>query len=602
MKADRPMAYRHHDVEVTHTLPSSPSWRTVLRSAREEFRPVNGLVVLIGAVGSFVAIAELAVVFLIAALATALVGGSASDLTGLNLLSPGWLVGLAIAAVVIRAIFEWIQVGLQVRATRKFDIHSRHELLAAYIHADWSSQSNKDPGEVGSAYTTYLVNDRAAFAQWMQAPIQFASFAIMFIGSLMAGGIWAVGIIVLSILMAIAFRPLTTQAHRAGHALRVEGRALDNFIYDIPHTRLDSRVYGVDDRFVERMDRFSERSATVVAASQGIRMRLASFYTSAVYLVAVLGLSLLVVLNVSKPARYAAVVLLLYRGLGYARALQTSYQSIVAAIPTIVELQAQRRLLGEHRSRTTGVRLPNHVAEITLRSASYSYPSGHCALSAANLTLKHGEAVGIVGPSGAGKSTLAQLILGLRDPTAGRVSIDGVDLSGVDLTSWFGRIAVVPQAPRVLQDSIANNVRFLRCGISDRDVEQALRDARLYDEMVALPEGLETQIGEFGVRLSGGQVQRLAVARALVGDPVLVVLDEPTSALDPITEDALRVGLENLKERCVLVVIAHRFSTLRLCEQIVVVENGQIQAVGDRSMIESESAFFAEAVRLARLA
>lgn len=97
-------------------------------------------------------------------------------------------------------------------------------------------------------------------------------------------------------------------------------------------------------------------------------------------------------------------------------------------------------------------------------------------------------------------------------------------------------------------------------------------------------------------------MQRLAVARALVGHPNLVVMDEPTSALDPITEEALRVGLEYLKERCILVIIAHRFSTLRLCDQIVVVEDGRIQAVGDRSMIESKNEFFAEAARLARLA
>ena len=170
------------------------------------------------------------------------------------------------------------------------------------------------------------------------------------------------------------------------------------------------------------------------------------------------------------------------------------------------------------------------------------------------------------------------------------------------MSTWFGHIAMVPQAPRALQGTIAENVRYLRDGISDEEVISALKTARLYDELISLPDGLDTAVGEFGVRLSGGQVQRLAVARALVGHPNLVVMDEPTSALDPITEDALRVSLEYLKERCILVIIAHRFSTLRLCDQIVVVEDGRIQAVGDRSMIESENEFFAEAARLARLA
>lgn len=602
LKVDRTVAETHHGDSVTRNWPTSPSWREVLEVARNEFRPIRKLVVLIGAIGSFVAITELAVVFLIAALASALVGGKQSELAGLDVLSPRGLAGWAIAAVVARGVLEWVQVVLQVRATRDFDVYSRHELLGAYIRADWSLQADKDPGEVGAAYTTYLVNDRSAFAQWIQVPIQCVSFIIMFVGSLIAGGVWAIGIVLLSIALAIVFRPLTTQAHRAGHALRVEGRALDSFIYDIPHTRLDSRVYGVDERFVERMDRISRRSAKVVAGSQGVKLRLSSLYTSAVYLLAVLGLALLVVLDVSGPARYAAVILLLYRGLGYARALQSSYQSIVSAIPTILELQHQRNLLNGSEDRRDGIRLPGDIECMTLRDATYLYPNGHRALRGATITLKRGEAVGIVGPSGAGKSTLAQLILGLRNPTSGTVTVDGVDLLGVDLSTWFGRIAMVSQSPRAIHDTVANNVRFLRSGISDNEVTSALKTARLYDDVLALPEGLDTVVGEFGVRLSGGQVQRLAVARALVGNPDLVVLDEPTSALDPITEDALRVGFEYLKQRCVLVIIAHRFSTLRLCDQIVVVDDGQIQAIGDRSMIESENEFFAEAVRLARLA
>ncbi len=586
----------------TGTSITPPSWREVLAASRLEFRPVRRLVAVIGATSSLLAIAELAVVFLIAALTSVLIGGSQSGLAGFELRSPRVLAGCAIVAVVARGLLEWFQIALQVRAIRDFDVISRHQLLAPYIRAEWKLQSDKDPGEVGSAYITYLTNDRAAFAQWLQIPSQLSSFIIMFIGSLIAGGLWALGIIALGAIFAVLFRPLNSRAHDAGHALRAEGRALDSFVYDLPHSRLDSRVYGVDDAFVERMDRFSARSAKVVAATRGLQLRLSSLYTSAIYLVAVIGLSLVVALDVSEPARYVAVILLLYRSLGNGRALQSSYQSLVSTVPTIREVQRQRRLLSESESRRSGIPIRDCISTIELRDVGYVYPNGNAALAAANLTLRRGQAVGIVGPSGAGKSTLAQLVLGLRDPTSGAVLVDGVDLAEVDLASWFGRIAMVPQSPRAIQDSVADNVRFLRTGISDSEVKQALKTAKLYDEVMALPDGLDTVLGEFGARLSGGQVQRLAVARALVAEPRLVVMDEPTSALDPITEEALRVGLEYLKERCILVIIAHRFSTLRLCEQIVVVEEGRIQAVGDRSMIENKNEFFAEAARLARLA
>lgn len=577
------------------------SWREVVRVARHEFRPLRSRVVGVGVLGSFVAIAELAVVLLIAALAAALVGNKPTGLSSLDSLSPRELAIWAMAAVLARGLLEWLQVRAQVLAIRDFDVVSRHGLLAPFIRAQWSLQSDKDPGEVGSAYITYLANDRSAFAQWLQVPAQIASFAIMFAGSLIAGGLWALGILVLSALLAAAFRPLTARAHRVGDALRIEGKKLDSFIYDLPQTRLDSRVFGVDDEFVERMDGFSRRTAKVVSGSQGLRLQLSSLYTSTVYFLAVLGLALVVLLDVGEPARFVAVILLLYRGLGYARALQASYQAVVGSIPTICELQRQRSELTSNESPRSGIALAPRISVIELRDASYTYGHGTPALSDASLVLQNGEAVGIVGPSGAGKSTLAQLLLGLRNPTSGSVTVDGINLADADLSTWFGRVAIVPQAPRTIHGSVADNVRFLRHGICDSDVTDALVRAHLYDEMASLPNGLDTVVGEFGVRLSGGQVQRLAVARALVGAPNLVVLDEPTSALDPITEDAVRIGLEILRDRCILVIIAHRFSTLRLCNQIVVLEGGRIRSIGDRSMIEQRSEFFAEAARLARL-
>lgn len=579
-----------------------PPFREVIHSLEGEYRPYRRWPILIGCIGGAVAVAELGVVFLIAALASSLVSGGAGGVVGLSSLSPTVLAALAVVVVLFRGLVDLLQIRLQAHATRDFDIRSRHELLSAYMQAGWDRQSEMDPGEVAGAFHRYLNSVRDAFAQYVQAPVQAISFLLMLIGSLIAGGLWAIGIILGSILLAAVFQPLTRHTHRVASQNRLAGKVLDSFVYEIPPTRLDSRVFGVDDQFIARMDAVSIDSAHTAAWIMTVKSRLGSLYTSAVYLVAVVGLGLVAILDVSGPARYAAVVILLYRGLGYARGLQTTFQALVAAVPIIDELDLQRQSLNSNRLRTSGLQLPAAVSEIHLTSASYSYPNGHLALSDATLALRRGEAVGIVGPSGAGKSTLAQLILGLRDPTDGTVVVDGVDLAEADLSSWFGHIAMVPQAPRAIQESVANNVRYLRDGITDDEVATAVKQARLYDEMAALPDGLDTIVGEFGVRLSGGQVQRLAVARALVGHPNLVVMDEPTSALDPITEDALRVSLEYLKERCILVIIAHRFSTLRLCDQIVVVEDGRIQAVGDRSMIESENEFFAEAARLARLA
>lgn len=581
---------------------SAPPTSAVLRSIAREYGGYRRWQVLVGCVGGAGATVELSVVFLIAALASSLMNDSATGLVGLPSLAPRVLAVVACGAVLVRGLLDLVQIRVQARATRDFDICSRRELLGAYMHAGWDRQSEMDPGEVAGAFVRYLNSARDAFGQYVQVPVQAVSFLLMLVGSVIAGGMWAIGVIVGSVALAGIFQPLTRHTHRVASQQRVAGKLLDSFVYEIPPTRLDSRVYGVDDKFVERMDAVSIDCADTVASVMMAKSRLGSLYTSALYLLTVIGLGVVAILDVAQPARFAAVILLLYRGLGYARGLQTTYQSLVAAVPAIDELDRQREAIDGSRLRTGGVALPRSVSTIRLEAATYTYPNGHLALSDATLTMRRGEAIGVVGPSGAGKSTLAQLVLGLRDPSQGAITVDGVDLRDVDLSTWFGNIAMVPQSPRAIQDTIANNVRYLRDNITDDEVVSALKTANLYDEVVALPSGLDTVVGEFGVRLSGGQVQRLAVARALVGDPNLVVMDEPTSALDPITEEALRVGLEYLKKRCILVIIAHRFSTLRLCDQIVVVEGGRIQAVGDRSMIESENEFFAEAARLARLA
>jgi ABC-type multidrug transport system fused ATPase/permease subunit len=208
------------------------------------------------------------------------------------------------------------------------------------------------------------------------------------------------------------------------------------------------------------------------------------------------------------------------------------------------------------------------------------------------------EIIGIVGPSGAGKSTLVQLLLGLRDADEGRILAGGRDISAFDRAEWARKVTFVPQAAHLIAGTIAENIRFFRDGMTQEDVERAARLAHLHDDVEGFPERYERQVGKQGGHLSGGQQQRLCIARALIEEPEVLILDEPTSALDVRSEHLVRDTLRSLKDRMTVIVIAHRLSTLAICDRIMVIKDGELKAFDTPSALEQSSDFYREALVL----
>jgi ABC-type multidrug transport system fused ATPase/permease subunit len=208
-----------------------------------------------------------------------------------------------------------------------------------------------------------------------------------------------------------------------------------------------------------------------------------------------------------------------------------------------------------------------------------------------------GEIIGIVGPSGSGKSTLVQLLLRLRTPTSGRILVDGVDLESLSVDDWYGRVSFVSQETRLFAGTIADNIRFFRT-VDQADVERAAKLAYIHDDIVSWPLGYDTPVGERGGQLSGGQRQRLCIARALVEDPDIIVFDEPTSALDVKSESIMRDTMLDLAPRRTVFVVAHRLSTLSICDRIMVILGGEMQGFDEPATLEEKNPFYQEALRL----
>ena len=294
-------------------------------------------------------------------------------------------------------------------------------------------------------------------------------------------------------------------------------------------------------------------------------------------------------------AAFGGSALLILRSLSYGQRLQTALNTSGEAAVYADQVAERVSHLRSSAPRSGDAPFPA-LASITLSSVSYSYPDagpGDVALVDVDLAVDANETVGVVGVSGSGKSTLADVILRLRSPDLGALEIGGTPAAAIGERAWRRSVALVPQHPTLLEGTVADNIRYHRNEYDDANVAAAAHLAGLTEAVDGLPAGFDTVIGASSRHLSGGQLQRVGIARALLGAPRILVLDEPTSALDADSEMVVRDTILALRESTTILVIAHRPATLRVCPRLVVLDQGRVVDDGPVDDVAERSPYVA---------
>ena len=465
---------------------------------------------------------------------------------------------------------------------------TRTRIVTGFFRSNWALQSTERLGHVQQLLTV----NSGATANAIQN-LSTALQSLLMVSGLLAVALVvdpaaAIGVIGVGVVLSQILRPLNQRTRQANRDLSKATRAMATQVTEFTRLSRDFRLFGVETRVMDSLRRVIQDAGHVYRRSSLLTNIAPVLYQSFAFGFVVLAITFLAGAGHAKLAELGAILLLVLRSVSYGSSVQSSIQGLRASQGMLEDVTRQ---LGRYEDARTGSgeRVPESFG-VEFDSVEYSYDGVTLALSGVTMHIPEGKMVGVLGPSGSGKTTISQLLLGLREPTSGRVTIGGEDAAAIARSDGHSTVALVPQEPVLLQGSVIDNIRLFR-DFEEREVIEASKSANLHEDVVRMAAGYDTPVGEGGGALSGGEKQRLAIARALIGSPKLIVLDEPTSAVDGRTEKLIRQTLAELRGRVTVVIISHRIDTTAQCDLLLVLANGKIADYGDRDAVMAGSAY-----------
>ncbi|MBZ9809530.1 ABC transporter ATP-binding protein/permease [Mesorhizobium sp. BR1-1-9] len=502
---------------------------------------------------------------------------------------------MLVALVVLQAAFNRFKSVYMARLLFDFINRLRMNLFESIGKARWGVFTRMRGSDLDHALTGDI--DRvqgAAFSLLMlvQIAVLLAGYLVI---SLFISPVMTLFAVIIGILMFLALRPFRSRATAFGQILTTnrqdQYRTVSEFLGGIKV----AKSLNVEATYFAQLRATLER----MKADNIAYVRNSSTGTALFQVASVIGLSLFIyVALVRFDLSLAEIVVLLLVFMRIAPRfmdMQTQAQQVLINLPAYAAMRSlQMRFDAEREPGHAGIEDARKLSldfGLNVRGVSFAYEDGAAKTVVSDITfgLPAGKVTALIGPSGSGKSTIADMLLGLLEPTAGTILVDGVEIDAANRRGWRDQVAYVPQDVFLLHDTIAANLRLAAQQASDDELWAALRSAHAAEFVERLDLKLETVVGDRGVRLSGGERQRIALARALLRKPSLLILDEATSALDWQNQALIAQSIDGLRGSMTILTIAHRPSMIAFADWVVAMENGRIVEVGHYRQLKAKA-------------
>ena len=511
-------------------------------------------------------------------------------------------IGLVLAFA-LQGAMNFIQVYLLTGTAERVVAKLREDVFAHLIHLSPGFYTERRTGELTSRLTADLTVLQTLMGSWISELSRQSLFLIggIVLLTLTHPRLTTTTLAVVPVVVTTAFyfgrrlrRASTSVQDRVAEAMGMADEAFSQIrtVQSFVREAEETRRYGI-------MLSDVVRAALARAQMRAMLFGIVGFVAFAGVVAVLWQGGVLVLEGALTPG--ALVSFLLYAitvaaAVGSLASLFGSYQEAIGAAQRVFELLEMRPTVAEP---VRSIPLPRPVrGAVSLHDVSFRYaPELPEALSSVSFAIKPGEVVALVGPSGAGKTTVASLIPRFWDVTGGRITLDGVDVRELSFADLRGSIGLVPQEPALFSGSVRENIAYARPDASDADVHASAAAAHAIEFIDRLPQGMETRVGERGVKLSGGQRQRIALARVFLKNPVVVVLDEATSSLDNESERLVEEAMEELLRGRTTLIIAHRLRTVRRADRVLVLEHGRIVEEGTHDVLAAGAGVYGKLYR-----
>ena len=488
-----------------------------------------------------------------------------------------FLVSFIAVLFVIKGLISFFTKYINDKTSAEYERSMRADLVEKVLHSKWPYLIDQKLGFIERV----LMGDVSAASRILI----HTSTLILFLTSFVMYAVVAFNIaftvtlitIIFGALLIFIFKPVLYKTRQASRELANTEKLVTHHISQsilgakvVKAFAIEGKVIKKSDEYFEKLKKERAKTALYIYSVGSVFEPVAFIFIAGVFFFYFESPNFNIV-------AFGAVVYLIQKMFAFIQSAQGSIHRIAEATPFLqTALNFRSSAMMEKEESTDDNIDLDFKNDIKFQDVTFSYNEKTPILGGVSFTLKKPSMTGLVGPSGAGKTTLVDILLRLFNPNSGKILVDGRNITEFSIKGWRKKIGYVSQDVFLLNDTIENNIRFYDDSISRNDIIKAAETANIYDFIKELPDGLETNIGERGLRLSGGQRQRVALARTLVRQPEILILDEATSSLDAQSESEIQKAIENLKGKITVLAIAHRLSTVITSDWLLVLDDGKI--------------------------